>query len=245
MSLEFIKEAMESLSENLKELTKEVKMDLSGLNEKADFICGEENESSNDIARESDRAALGETESDDLDDGSENESEGADDGVLEKRRLTPEEKQEVKEKTGWSDKIVDHISSMQEAQVYMDAGLKEGTVNGRPALLNPKIHGSDMNANIWMAKENPEWKDWTNADLMGEGYPPRDDKGDAFELHHIGQDPDGPLAELTYDQHHSNGNFEKLHSNFEESKIDRQKFDKEKSEYWQARSNDFGDNPQG
>jgi len=153
--------------------------------------------------------------------------------------------EEIKEKTGWSDKIVKHISNMQEAQVYMDAGLKEGTVNGRPALLNPKIHGSDMNANIWMAKENPKWKDWTNADLMGEGYPPRDDKGDAFELHHIGQDPDGPLAELTYDQHHSNGNFEKLHSNFDESKIDRQKFDKEKSEYWQARSKDFGDNPQG
>ena len=59
--------------------------------------------------------------------------------------------------------------------------------------------------------------------------------GRPYELHHIGQNPESPLAELTYDQHHCNGNFTKLHT-FDESSIDRQQFNKERKEYWETRS---------
>jgi len=141
--------------------------------------------------------------------------------------LTEQEKQEIKEETGWSDKIVDAIRTKEEAQVYIDAGLVEGEVNGKPALLQPKIDGKACN--------EPKWPEWSNKDLAEEGYPPRDKNGRPYELHHIGQNPDSPLAELTYEQHHSDGNFKILHT-FDESSIDRVQFNKERKEYWSERS---------
>lgn len=141
--------------------------------------------------------------------------------------LTPEEKQEIKEKTGWSDKIVDAIRTKEEAQIYMDAGLMEGEINGKPSLIQPKIDGKVCN--------DSKWPDWNNKDLAEEGYPPRDENGRPHELHHIGQNPDSPLAELTYEQHHCNGNFKTLHT-FDESSIDRIEFNKERKEYWAERS---------
>lgn len=141
--------------------------------------------------------------------------------------LTEEEKQEIKGKTGWSDKIVDAIRTKEEAQVYIDAGLVEGEVNGKPALLQPKIDGKACN--------DSKWPDWNNKDLAEEGYPPRDENGRPYELHHIGQSPDSPLAELTHEQHHSDGNFKVLHT-FDESSIDRVQFQKERKEYWAERS---------
>lgn len=146
---------------------------------------------------------------------------------LEKLGLTDEEKNEIKEKTGWSDKIVDAIRTKEEAQIYMDAGLVEGEVNGKPALLQPRIDGSACN--------DSKWPNITNKELAEEGFPPRDAKGRPYELHHIGQNPDSPLAELTYDQHHSNGNFKILHT-FDDSSIDRLEFNKERRTYWKERS---------
>lgn len=118
--------------------------------------------------------------------------------------LTEQEKQLIKEKTGWSDKTVDAIRTKEEAQVYIDASLVEGEVNRKPALLQPKIDGKACN--------EPKWPEWSNKDLAEEGYPPRDKNGRPYELHHIGQNPDSPLAELTYEQHHSDGNFKILHT---------------------------------
>lgn len=157
------------------------------------------------------------------------DSEGAIDSISEMKpeRLTEQEKQDIKGKTGWSDKIVDAIRSKEEAQVYIDAGLVEGKVNSKPALFQPNIDGNECN--------EPKWPDWSNKDLAEEGYPPRDKNGHPFELHHIGQNPDSPLAELTYEQHHCDGNFKILHT-FDESSIDRIQFNKERREYWSERS---------
>lgn len=141
--------------------------------------------------------------------------------------LTEQEKNKIKEKTGWSDKIVDAIRTKEEAQIYMDAGLVESEINGKPALLQPRIDGQACN--------EPKWPDWSNEELAEEGYPPRDKNGRPYELHHIGQNPDSPLAELTYEQHHSDGNFKVLHT-FDESSIDRGQFNKERKEYWSERS---------
>lgn len=141
--------------------------------------------------------------------------------------LTDAEKQEIKDKTGWSDKIVDAIRTKEEAQVYIDAELVESEINGKPALIQPQIDGKECN--------DTKWPDWNNKDLAEEGYPPRDKNGRPYELHHIGQNPDSPLAELTYEQHHSDGNFKVLHT-FDESSIDRVQFNKERKEYWAERS---------
>ena len=141
--------------------------------------------------------------------------------------LTEEDRQALKEETGWSDAIVNAIRTKEEAEIYIEAGLVEGEVNGKPALLQPSIDGDACN--------EPKWPDWSNKDLAEEGYAPRDEKGCPYELHHIGQDPDSPLAELTYDQHHSDGNFKVLHT-FEESSINRVEFNNERKAHWEARS---------
>ena len=80
-----------------------------------------------------------------------------------------------------------------------------------------------------------KWKDYNNADLIGEGYPPRDSNGDPYELHHIGQHQDSPFAELTWAEHMGDGNNTILHQAGKESEIDRGLFEQEKSQYWQSR----------
>lgn len=164
--------------------------------------------------------------------------------------LTDAQKQEIKEKTGWSDQILSYIGSMDEASIYINAGLEEGTVDGRPALLRTDIDWSDysIRRNTWLRdssqqslKDYDKWAEYNNADLIGEGYPPRDSNGDPYELHHIGQRPDSPLAVLTRSEHMENGNNTILHKVGKESEIDRGEFDKEKAAFWQAYYKDFSE----
>ena len=148
----------------------------------------------------------------------------------------------VKLRTGWSDKIISALRSKEEAQIYIAARLVEKRVNGRPALVNPTIDGRAFNCRKEWLKEKladyDRWEDYNNADLMGEGYPPRDSNGDPYELHHIGQHQDSPFAELTWQQHMGDGNNAILHPQ-RESEIDRQQFDHEKAAHWMARFEDF------
>lgn len=145
-------------------------------------------------------------------------------------------KLKVKRLTGWSDEIVNAIRSEAEARIYMDAGLKDMVVNGRHALVQPDIN-PDYLMPEWLIRINGEnWRGWSNSDLMGEGYPPHDRNGDPYELHHIGQLADSPLAELTWKQHHDKGNYAVLHTLDDYSDIDRGVFEREKASHWMARS---------
>lgn len=159
--------------------------------------------------------------------------------------MTFAEKMDIHLKTGWSDRIISNIDSMAEACIYIKAGLKEAVVGGRPALIRTDIEWSAFNCRKeWLKTyltDWGKWEDYNNADLIGEGYPPRDSKGDPYELHHIGQRQNSPLAELTCDEHKSGGNFNILHKSGKESEIDRGDFDDEKSAYWQARYKMFSE----
>lgn len=139
----------------------------------------------------------------------------------------------------YSQKIINAVHSSAELQIYRKANLKEAIVGGRTALIRQDIDWSDypIRNNPWLRDKLADydrWVDYNNADLIGEGYPPRDKNGDPYELHHIGQQQDSPFAELTWQEHMGDGNNAILHPN-RESEIDRQQFDKEKSDYWQAR----------
>ena len=151
---------------------------------------------------------------------------------------------EIQRLTGWSDEICRALRSEEEARVFMEAGLVEKRVNGRAALTNPAIDGRAHNCrHEWLKTKLADydvWQDWNNADLMGDGFPPRDNNGDPFELHHIGQHQDSPFAELTWAQHMGDGNNAILHP-LRESEIDRRLFEKEKAEHWMARFADFAD----
>lgn len=189
-----------------------------------------------DAAKESEDAS----ESDDgFFDAPENEDQGEEEGAADggegsdaaevnedeqKSELTEAQKAQIKEETGWSDEIIDAISSMEEYEVYKKAGLVEAEINGRPCLINPNI---DM--------EQKDAFGRTNKERMEQGLAPLDENGKPIELHHIGQHADSPLAELTQEQHRID-NYSILHDAKKESEIDRAAFDEERQDHWKARA---------
>lgn len=102
--------------------------------------------------------------------------------------------------------------------------MKEGVVNGRKALLK-----TDININ-----QKDEFG-FTNLERMKNGNPPIAPNGEIIELHHIGQKPDSPLAELTRTEHMDKGNDIILHDKNKVSEIDRSAFQKERQAHWQNR----------
>ena len=142
-----------------------------------------------------------------------------------KKELTDEEKQRIKEETGWSDEIIDAISSMEEYEIYKKADLEEKEINGKKCLVRKDI---DLERKDSMGR--------TNSERMEKGLPPLDKNGRPIELHHIGQKSDSPLAELTTSEHRGKGNDTVLHDKKKESEIDRDKFAEERSEHWKNRS---------
>lgn len=144
-------------------------------------------------------------------------------------------RKKIRQMTGWSEAIVNAIQREEEARLYMEAGLREATVNGKPALIQPRIDPDYQMPEWWIREYGENWRGWSNSDLMAEGYPPHDENGDPYELHHIGQLADSPLAELTWSQHRDGDNFAILHTLDDNSDIDRGAFDKEKAAHWMAR----------
>ena len=139
----------------------------------------------------------------------------------------------IKLRTGWSDEIIESLSSVEEAEIYIKAGLREAVIGGKVALIRTDIDWADysIRRNTWLRdstqqalKDYDSWAEYNNADLIGEGFPPRDRNGDPYELHHIGM---------------GGGNNTILHRAGKESEIDRGAFDKEKADYWMARYKAF------
>ena len=124
----------------------------------------------------------------------------------------------------YSSEINDAISSVKEAEIYSNADLKEGVVNGRKALLR-----TDINMN-----QKDEFG-LTNLERMKNGNPPIASNGEIIELHHIGQKADAPFAELTRTEHRGKGNDIILHDKNKVSEIDRSTFHRERQEHWQNR----------
>lgn len=125
----------------------------------------------------------------------------------------------------YPDTVLDAIGSEAEAHIYDDAKLEPAVVNGKDALIRTDI---DYDKTDIMGE--------SNLDRMKAGRPPLDADDKAIELHHIGQKPDSPLAELTLAEHRCNGNDNILHNKLKESEIDRNDFGDERKEYWKARA---------
>ena len=136
-----------------------------------------------------------------------------------------EKTNDIKKRTGWSDEIINSIGSMREAEIYIKAGLKEAEINGKKCLIRSDI---DM--------DQKDEDGITNRERMERGLPPITKNGEKVELHHIGQKPDSPLAELTTEEHRGAGNDTILHDKQKESEIDRNEFAKERKEHWKNRA---------
>lgn len=138
--------------------------------------------------------------------------------------LTDEQKERLREITGWSDEILNSIGLWDEAEIYMKAGLKEVEINGKKCLIREDID---------LDQEDDDGI--TNREKMERGRPPITKDGEEVELHHIGQKQDSPLAELTMEQHRGVGNDTILHDKTKETEIDRNEFGKERREHWKNR----------
>jgi hypothetical protein len=82
-------------------------------------------------------------------------------------------------------------------------------------------------------------KGMSGGSSSGRPKAPIGDDGHPIELHHEGQNPEGPVKEMTRTDHRLNGNFKKNHSNTGQnpSKIDRAKFRTFKDRYWRNKQN--------
>lgn len=164
---------------------------------------------------------------------SDSEKQGAE-GKEAKEGLTDEEKQKIKEETGWSDEIIDHIESMDQYEIYKNAGLHEEEINGRKCLVK----------DIDMDYVDPK-TGMTNRERMERGLSPIDkETGEKIELHHMGQKHDGPFAELCENSEHGDGKHKTLHTSTEESwRNDMEKnreYQQEKKDHWKQRATQEG-----
>ncbi len=137
----------------------------------------------------------------------------------------------IAEISPYSSEINKFIKSVEELQVYIDAGLKESEINGRKVLLKDDIDPKFVD----------EKTGETNRERMEKGRCPLDSEtGEKIELHHIGQTPESPLAELLENQEH--GKYTKeLHLNNNESwrrnpELNNHYNNIEKPEHWKARA---------
>ena len=138
-----------------------------------------------------------------------------------------ENKKEVNETSDYSDEVNDNIRTQKELEVYEDTNLEEAEVNERTVLKDNSIDPSLQDE-----------KGRTNVERMQKGKAPLDENGDSYNLHHIGQKFDAPLAELKNRTHKSQ--YSTLHdTSIKESDIDRGQFAKERAEHWKARAKEL------
>lgn len=110
--------------------------------------------------------------------------------------LTLNEAAQIQRETKYSLKLIKTFHSVEEAEIYEGSGLVEKVINGKPAL----IRSIDLSYETELSG-----KMVTNLERMKRGFPAIDPKtGKAYELHHIGQKVDSPLAILTKKEHTEN-----------------------------------------
>lgn len=118
-------------------------------------------------------------------------------------------------------------ASDAEKTIYEEAGLEKTVINNREVLVRTDI---DYNAKDQFGR--------TNLERMEQGLAPLVD-GQPVELHHVGQEMDSPLAELTRTEHRGEGNYSVLHEAGKESTINRNVFNAEKEAHWKARAEEI------
>lgn len=100
----------------------------------------------------------------------------------------------------WTKNTVKEFSSVEEANIYLEADLKELTINGKRALISKKIN--------WKHKDS---NGMTNVERLNSQKPPVDENNVSFQVHHIGQKNDSLLAVLSKEEHVGAGNSAILH----------------------------------
>lgn len=109
--------------------------------------------------------------------------------------LTMSEVATIQKESKYPVELISKFNSMEQYKICKSSGLTAQMVDGKTALIR-KI---DLNYLDDMTGK-------TNLQLMQEGHAPLDPMGHPYELHHIGQKNDSPLAILTQEEHRGKGN---------------------------------------
>ncbi len=139
----------------------------------------------------------------------------------------------IQKETKYPLNIIKSMRNVDEANIYeKQANLIAKNINGKTALVR------DIDLNYKSELGN---KMVTNLERMKEGYPAIDPiSGKAYELHHVGQKIDSPLAILTKSEHMGGGNNSILHDNNiangngVHSLISDADWAKQKSDFWKG-----------
>lgn len=113
----------------------------------------------------------------------------------------------IQKETGYPMELISQIKTIEEYNVYKEAGLYTKMVNGKLALVR--------NIDLDFVSELPNGERVTNLLRMQKGYAPIDPLTEKpYQLHHIGQSVDSPLAILSSTEHTGAGNNGILHDLF-------------------------------
>lgn len=120
-------------------------------------------------------------------------AEGGEGSSIEKVGLTEGEKEKIREEKGWSTEIIDGIQNMDQYEILKNANLVEAEINGKKCLIKE---------NLDLDFPDPDNEGITNRDRIALNLAPLDSEtGKPIELHHLGQNADSPLVELTEEEH--------------------------------------------
>lgn len=136
-------------------------------------------------------------------------------------QLTMNQAAVIQRETGWPLDVIKNLHSMEEYDVYRRAGIVPVKLQGK-----------------WEFIQNVDW-DFVDEDgltnlqrVLDYGNSPIGPDGKPFELHHIGQRADSPLAILTHSQHHAAGDYGFIHYAEEGKNITQAAWQKQKQEFW-------------
>ena len=137
--------------------------------------------------------------------------------------LTMNQAAMIQKESGYPLDVIKGFASMEQYDICRNAGLSSQMVNGKTALVR---------------SVDPDFVDElgrTNLQRMQQGLAALDPAtGQAYQLHHIGQDPGSTLAILTEAEHMQGGNNLIWHELEGASRIDRVAFKTQRESFWKS-----------
>ena len=137
--------------------------------------------------------------------------------------LTMNQAAMIQKQSGYPLDVIKGFASMEQYDICRNAGLSSQMVNGKTALVR---------------SVDPDFVDElgrTNLQRMQQGLAALDPAtGQAYQLHHIGQNPNSTLAILTEAEHMQGGNNLIWHELEGASRIDRVAFKTQRESFWKS-----------
>ena len=135
------------------------------------------------------------------------------------------ERNRINKQSKYSSYVNQYISTTNELEVYKNENLEECEINNRTVLQDNSIDYTLQDS-----------KGRTNLERMNKGLAPLDEDGRPYNLHHIGQKVDSPLAELKDNIHKQNDSI--LHDKSITTEVHGGdiNWDRERANHWKQRA---------